>query len=71
MTHSNTVKQENKLLSQFRKKNQKAALFVKDWGREKTGGVIHYCPELDGSHFQKTWGQILKTFFSKLLNKRS
>lgn len=57
-------------LGKNKKQNSKAALFIKAWGRD-IRGAIHYCPVLERSHLQKTWGQILKTFFNKFLNKRS
>lgn len=53
---------------QTKSKTIKAADYVKSQGREKIR-MIHYCPESDISHFQQTRGQILKSFFSKLLNR--
>lgn len=66
MTHSNTLKQKNKLFQFGEKKtkqNSKAVDYVKAYSREKIREVIHYCPELDICHFWKTWGRILKRFF--------
>ena len=50
-----------------KKQHSEAVDFVKGWGREKIREVIDYCPESDIRSFQRTWGQILKRFFTKLL----